>query len=96
MGIAVRLWSGPTFRVGAAEPGAGAAAGGNAAEGAAAAALLGSAQGGAISDPTTNQLTQAMASFGGGSGASGSVDTFLLGAGADASQQTLVATPQHA
>src|SRR5580658_10490849 len=36
MGIAVRLWSGPTFRVGAAEPGAGAAAEGEAAEPAAA------------------------------------------------------------
>jgi hypothetical protein len=40
------------------------------------------------------QLVQAMAGFGGGSGAAESLDT--TGLGADASQQSFLATPQHA
>jgi hypothetical protein len=40
------------------------------------------------------QLVQAMAGFGGGSGAAESLNTVLLGA--DTSQQTLLTTPQHA
>jgi len=39
------------------------------------------------------QLAQAMASFGGGSGAAESLNTIALGA--DASQQTLLTAPQH-
>jgi hypothetical protein len=40
------------------------------------------------------QLAQAMASFGGGSGAAESMNIAALGA--DTSQQTLLTTPQHA
>jgi len=40
------------------------------------------------------QLTQAMAGFGGGSGAADSLNTAALSA-ADASQQPLLTTPQH-
>jgi hypothetical protein len=40
------------------------------------------------------QLTQAMAGFGGGSGASDSMNTVALGA--DTSQQPFLTTPQHA
>jgi hypothetical protein len=40
------------------------------------------------------QLVQAMAGFGGGSGAAESLNTVALGA--DASQQSLLTMPQHA
>jgi len=43
---------------------------------------------------STSQLVQAMAGFGGGSGAADSLNTVPLGA--DTSQQTLLTTPQHA
>jgi hypothetical protein len=46
------------------------------------------------SDGSTSQLVQAMAGFGGGSGAAESLSTVALGA--DTSQQTLLTTPQHA
>jgi hypothetical protein len=45
------------------------------------------------SDGATSQLVQAMASFGGGSGAADSLNTAALGA--DTSQQQLLTTPQH-
>jgi hypothetical protein len=41
-----------------------------------------------------SQLVQAMAGFGGGSGAGESLNTAALGA--DTSQQTFLAAPQHA
>ena len=59
--------------------------------------------GGFAADPATgsmgdstqvSQLVQAMAGFGGGSGAGESSNTAPLGA--DTSQQTLLTTPQHA
>ena len=43
---------------------------------------------------STSQLVQAMAGFGGGSGATESLNTVALGA--DTSQQPLLTTPQHA
>src|SRR5437016_10914008 len=43
---------------------------------------------------STSQLVQAMAGFGGGSGAGGGLNTAPLGA--DTSQQPLLTTPQHA
>jgi hypothetical protein len=43
---------------------------------------------------STSQLVQAMAGFGGGSGAAASLNT--AAPGADASQQQLLTTPQHA
>jgi hypothetical protein len=43
---------------------------------------------------STTQLVQAMAGFGGGSGAGESLNTGALGA--DTSQQPLLTTPQHA
>ena len=46
------------------------------------------------SDASTAQLVQAMAGFGGGSGAADSIETAPLGA--DTSQQTFLTTPQHA
>jgi probable HAF family extracellular repeat protein len=46
------------------------------------------------SDNSTAQLVQAMAAFGGGSGAAESLNTAPLSA--DTSQQTLLTTPQHA
>jgi len=47
------------------------------------------------SDGSTSQLVQAMAGFGGGSsGAAASLTAASFGA--DASQQTLLTTPQHA
>ena len=46
------------------------------------------------SDNSTAQLVQAMAGFGGGSGAAESLNTAPLGA--DTSQQPLLTTPQHA
>ena len=53
----------------------------------------------AVDPPTDNSgdggsLVQAMAGFGGGSGASDSLSTVALGA--DTSQQQLLTTPQHA
>jgi hypothetical protein len=45
------------------------------------------------SDSSTSQLVQAMAGFGGSSGAADSLNTVPLGA--DASQQPLLTTPQH-
>jgi hypothetical protein len=42
---------------------------------------------------STSQLVQAMAGFGGGSGASDNLKTAALGA--DTSQQLLLTTPQH-
>jgi hypothetical protein len=45
------------------------------------------------SDGSTSQLVQAMAGFGGGSGAAESLNTVPLGA--DTSQQTLLTTAQH-
>jgi hypothetical protein len=59
--------------------------------------------GGFAADPSTAsmgnsnqvaQLVQAMAGFGGGSGAAEGLNTAALGA--DTSQQALLATPQHA
>jgi hypothetical protein len=44
-------------------------------------------------DPSVGQLVQAMAGFGGGSGAADGLSTAPLGA--DTSQQTLLTTPQH-
>jgi hypothetical protein len=46
------------------------------------------------SDGSTSQLVQAMAGFGGGSGAADGLNTGPLGA--DRSQQTFLTTPQHA
>jgi hypothetical protein len=46
------------------------------------------------SDGATSQIVQAMAGFGGGSGAAESLNTAALGA--DTSQQTFLAAPQHA
>jgi hypothetical protein len=46
------------------------------------------------SDGSTSQLVQAMAGFGGGSGAATGLNTVPLGA--DTSQQPLLTTPQHA
>jgi hypothetical protein len=46
-----------------------------------------------ISDTSTAQLVQAMAAFGGGSGAGDALDAGLLNA--DTSQQPLLTTPQH-
>ena len=43
---------------------------------------------------STSQLVQAMASFGGGSGAADGLNAVSLGA--DMSQQTFLTTPQHA
>jgi hypothetical protein len=48
---------------------------------------------GAFADMSNDQLVQAMAGFGGGSGADGSNASF---ADADASQQSLLTPPQHA
>jgi hypothetical protein len=45
-------------------------------------------------DGSTSQLVQAMAGFGGGSGAAEGVNAAVLGA--DTSQQPLLTTPQHA
>jgi hypothetical protein len=45
------------------------------------------------SSGSTSQLVQAMAGFGGGSGAAESLNTVQLGA--DMSQQPLLTTPQH-
>src|SRR6516165_6199232 len=45
-------------------------------------------------DGSTSQLVQAMAGFGGGSGAANSLNTVPLGV--DTSQQPLLTTPQHA
>jgi hypothetical protein len=45
------------------------------------------------SDGSTSQLVQAMAGFGGGSGAGESLNTAPLGA--DTSQQQFLTTPQH-
>jgi hypothetical protein len=47
---------------------------------------------GAFADASNDQLVQAMAGFGGGGMADGSSAGF---ANADASQQTLLTTPQH-
>jgi hypothetical protein len=49
---------------------------------------------GAFTDGSSDQLVQAMAGFGGGSGAGDSLNAAPLGA--DTSQQTLLTTPQHA
>jgi hypothetical protein len=46
------------------------------------------------SSGSTSQLVQAMAGFGGGSGAAQSLNTVALGA--DTSQQSLLTAPQHA
>jgi hypothetical protein len=46
------------------------------------------------SDGSTSQLVQAMAGFGGGSGAADGLNTAPFGA--DTSQQPLLTTPQHA
>ena len=46
------------------------------------------------SSGSTSQLVQAMAGFGGGSGAAESLNTAALGA--ETSQQPLLTTPQHA
>ena len=46
------------------------------------------------SDNSTSQLAQAMAGFGGGSGAADGLNAVPLGA--DSSQQTFLTTPQHA
>jgi len=46
------------------------------------------------SDSSTSQLVQAMAGFGGGSGAGESLNTTPLSA--ETSQQPLLTTPQHA
>src|SRR5262249_33884041 len=46
------------------------------------------------SDNSTAQLVQAMAGFGGGSGAADGLNTLPIGA--NTSQQTLLTTPQHA
>jgi hypothetical protein len=46
------------------------------------------------SSDSSSQLVQAMAGFGGGSGAAESLNTVALGA--DTSQQMLLTTPQHA
>jgi hypothetical protein len=46
------------------------------------------------SSDSNSQLVQAMAGFGGGSGATESLNTAPLGA--DTSQQPLLTTPQHA
>jgi hypothetical protein len=48
----------------------------------------------AATDGSTSQLVQAMAGFGGGSGAADSLNTTPLGA--DTSQQQFLTTPQHA
>ena len=45
-------------------------------------------------DGSTSQLVQAMAGFGGGSGAGDTANTVALGA--DTSQPPLLTTPQHA
>jgi hypothetical protein len=47
-----------------------------------------------MSSDSTAQLVQAMAGFGGSSGAADSLNTVPLGA--DTSQQQLLTTPQHA
>jgi hypothetical protein len=49
---------------------------------------------GSMGTGSTSQLVQAMAGFGGGSGAAESLSTVALGA--DTSQQPLLTTPQHA
>jgi hypothetical protein len=49
---------------------------------------------GAFADMSNDQLVQAMAGFGSGSGAGESLNTTSLGA--DMSQQTFLTTPQHA
>jgi hypothetical protein len=49
---------------------------------------------GALADASTAQLVQAMASFGGGSGAADGVNGVPLGA--DTSSQMFLTTPQHA
>jgi hypothetical protein len=46
------------------------------------------------SDGSTAQLLQAMAGFGGGSGAADTSNTVALGA--ETSQQTFLTAPQHA
>jgi hypothetical protein len=48
---------------------------------------------GAFADVSSDQLVQAMAGFGGGSGADDGLDAGF--ADADASQQPLLTTPQH-
>ena len=48
---------------------------------------------GAFADLSNDQLVQAMAGFGGGSGGTASTAGVV---NADASQQTLLTTPQHA
>jgi hypothetical protein len=60
----------------------------------AAASPTGSSPSMGSSDNSTAQLVQAMAGFGGGSGAADGLNTAPLGA--DTSQQTLLTTPQHA
>jgi hypothetical protein len=47
-----------------------------------------------VAQDSTSQLVQAMAGFGGGSGARGSFNTAPLGA--DTSQPPLLTAPQHA
>jgi hypothetical protein len=49
---------------------------------------------GTFADVSNDQLVQAMAGFGGGSGAGESLTTAPLSA--DTSQQTLLTAPQHA
>jgi len=49
--------------------------------------------GGFAVDPPIAQLVQAMAGFGGGSGATDGLNTAALGA--DTPQQTFLTTPQH-
>jgi hypothetical protein len=49
---------------------------------------------GTFTDVSNDQLVQAMAGFGGGSGAAEGMNTARLGA--DTSPQTLLTTPQHA
>jgi len=55
--------------------------------------LAGGGGGGPVADAATTQLTQAMAGFGGSSGAADSLSTVPLGA--DTSQQQFLTTPQH-
>jgi hypothetical protein len=50
--------------------------------------------GGPVADAATMQLTQAMAGFGGGSGAADGLNSGLVNA--DTSQQQFLTTPQHA
>src|SRR5262249_7510795 len=55
--------------------------------------LAGGGGGGPVADAAATQLTQAMAGFGGSSGAAGSLSTVPLGA--DPSQQQFLTTPQQ-